>query len=316
MRDWAPGQASTSILAASIGTYVDKSDELDDVGADMQNLIAVSTWSIHRKLGYSYANGPAAAAPFAKANTWDAGEFDLLQLPQELASRGYHRCEICHFHIASLDQHHLAEISRAFAKSGVVIQTLLVDDGDITNPATRNRDLQWMARWIEAAVPLGAEHVRVIAGKASPSAEALALSIDGLSRLVAVGQKAGVPVVTENWFDLLSSPREVHHLLDHVPGLGFLADTGNWTGPTKYEDLTSIFSRATLCHAKASLAPDYQLDETDFSACLKAARDAGYTGPFTLIFADAGDEWQGLDVERRFITSKHEGTVCSAANCP
>ena len=46
-----------------------------------------------------------------------------------------------------------------------------------------------------------------------------------------LGKAQGVRIVTENWFDLLSSPREVHHVLDAVGDqLGFLADTGNWQG--------------------------------------------------------------------------------------
>ena len=47
-----------------------------------------------------------------------------------------------------------------------MIQTLLIDDGDITNPATRARDLTWIASSIEAAALLGAENARAIAGKA------------------------------------------------------------------------------------------------------------------------------------------------------
>jgi sugar phosphate isomerase/epimerase len=267
----------------------------------MKNPFAVSTWSVHRKLGYSFANGPGAASPFVKSDTWGTGECDLLRLPAELAARGYFRCEICHFHIGTLEPAALVEIRLAFEASGVVIQTLLVDDGDITNPVTRARDLEWMTQWIEAASHLGSEHVRVIAGKALPSPEALQRSVEGLQQLVAVGLKFDVPVVTENWFDLLSTPQAVHHVLDHVPGLGFMADTGNWTGASKYQDLRSIFARASLCHAKACLAPGLALDEADFADCLAAARAAHYSGPLTLIFADAGDEWQGLEVERQFI---------------
>jgi hypothetical protein len=94
----------------------------------------------------------------------------------------------------------------------------------------------------------------------------------------------------------------VHQVLDAVgPTLGFLADTGNWTGPTKYDDLKSIFARAELCHAKTSFSPGLALDHDDNAKWLKAAQDANYHGPYTLIFADAGDEWDGLNIEREFI---------------
>jgi sugar phosphate isomerase/epimerase len=267
----------------------------------MQNSIAVSTWSLHHYLGYSFANGPGQAVPFVKSDTWGAGVFDIFQLPAELAKRGYSRCEICHFHLGSLDSEYLQNVAQAFTTAGVTVQTLLIDDGDITNPAICEGDKIWISSWIEAAAVLRAENVRVIAGKSQPSPEALALAVFGLRELVAVGAQHQVKVVTENWHDLLSTPAAVHHVLDHVPGLGFMADTGNWSGASKYEDLASIFARADLCHAKANFDAGLVIDHKDFSYCLAAAQRGNYTGPMTLIFHDEGDEWSGLEAERQFI---------------
>lgn len=267
----------------------------------MQNPIAVSTWSLHHHLGYSYDNGPGRDAPYVKADTWGVGAFDLLQLPAELAKRGYFRCEICHFHIGSLDRSKLENIARAFSNAGVTIQTLLIDDGDLTDVATLDRDKAWIASWIKAAAILKAENARVIAGKSKPSSETLALSVAGLKEMVSLGAKLGVKVITENWHDLLSTPEAVHHVLDHVEGLGFMADTGNWSGASKYDDLASIFVRADLCHAKAGFNVGLKMDATDFSNCLAAAEQGHYKGPMTLIFMDAGNEWDGLQLERQFI---------------
>jgi sugar phosphate isomerase/epimerase len=270
--------------------------------ACMKNSNAVSTWSLHHHLGYSFANGPGVVAPFLKSQTWGAGEFDIFQLPVQLAKHGYFRCEICHFHLQSQEPAYLQTVAQAFADAGVAVQTLLIDDGDLTNRATLLRDKTWIASWIEAAANLKAEHVRVIAGKAAPTDETLTLAVEGLRELVRLGATRGVKVVTENWHDLLSTPAAVHHVLDHVPGLGFMADTGNWSGDTKYDDLASIFARADLCHAKASFAAGLVIDHDDFSHCLAAAQRGNYTGPMTLIFHDEGDEWSGLESERQFIT--------------
>jgi sugar phosphate isomerase/epimerase len=267
----------------------------------MLNPIAVSTWSLHHHLGISFANGPGDATPFKRSETWGAGVFDILQLPAELASRGYQRCEICHFHLASLDRTYLRGVAKAFANAGVVIQTLLIDDGDLTNTTTLARDKAWISSWIEAASILKAEHARVIAGKALPTVSSLARAVEGLREMVQLGEKLGVKVVTENWHDLLSTPHAVHHVLDHVPGLGFMADTGNWSGPAKYDDLASIFARADLCHAKAGFSAGLMMDRVDFGRCLDAAERGKYQGPLTLIFMDEGDEWSGLAAERGFI---------------
>ncbi len=145
----------------------------------------------------------------------------------------------------------------------------------------------------------------MIAGKAQPTKEALALAVDGLKAMAALGKARGVRIVTENWFDTLSTPEAVFHVLDAVgPDLGFLADTGNWSGPSKYADLTSIFARAELCHAKTDFGPGLVIDAQDYGKCIEAAQNAGYVGPFTLIFASEGDEWAGLEAERAFIEER------------
>jgi Xylose isomerase-like TIM barrel len=269
-------------------------------------LIAVSTWSLHNLLGVTYANGPGVTPTGIAEPTFGPGAVTLMELPEALAMRGYFRVEICHFNLASQDPAYLSKIRRAFESARVVIQTLLIDDGDITNPETRERDLAWTAAWIETAALLGAENARVIAGKMKPTPNALALSVDGLKAMAALGKARGVRIVTENWFDTLSTPQAVHHVLDAAgPDLGFLADTGNWGGPSKYADLQSIFARAELCHAKTDFGPGLVIDAEDFRQCIKAALDAKYKGPFTLIFASEGDEWAGLGAERAFVLGQY-----------
>jgi sugar phosphate isomerase/epimerase len=267
----------------------------------MKNTIAISTWSIHRALGTSFVNGPGMPEPFLKQETWGKGMMDILDVPSALAARGYRACEICHFHVASHGAEYLARLRQAFEAAGVTIQTLLIDDGDISDKTTCQTDLAWIRTWINTASKLGAHHARVIAGKQKPSPETLRLSVEALRELVAYGKAQGVKVATENWLDLTATPKEVHHILDHVPGLAFMTDTGNWEGPTKYKDLASIFARSQLCHAKATLAAGYVVDQTDFQQCLASAKASGYTGPMTLIFHDDGDEWLGLEAERSMV---------------
>ena len=232
-----------------------------------------------------------------------AGALALAALPAELARRGYDRAELCHFHLASRQPAYLRDIRAAFAAAGVSIQTLLIDDGDITG-SQRERDLNWISGWVESAAALGADCARVIAGKAKPSDEALAQSIAGLRRIGAEGKVLGVRIVTENWFDLLAGPREVHQVLDALDGgVGFLADTGNWKGRAKYADLASVFGRAERCHAKAEFGPGLVIDGEDFAQCIRAAAEAGYAGPYTLVFESEGEPWAGVAAENAFITA-------------
>lgn len=272
--------------------------------AQSADRIAVSTWSLHRLLGTTYPHDLNSNSVGPGEDTYGDGSESLLGLPSVLANHGYHRLEIVSFHMRSRDPIYLGELRDQLARAEVTLQTLLIDAGDITDPETGARDEAWIAGWLDVANELGAQNARIIAGKQKPTPANLDRSVAALKRLA--DRNAGSPVrlVTENWFDLLSTPAAVHEVLDRLEGrVGLLGDFGNWSGDTKYEDLASIFARAELCHAKAHFVGG-QLDEADYGACIGAAEEAGYTGPYTLIFdADHPHEWAGLALERDFILS-------------
>lgn len=267
--------------------------------------IAVSTWSLHRLLGTTYPHDLGTTEIGPMEETYGEGEESLLGLPSLLANHGYHRLEIVSFHLRSRDPVYLGELRDQLRIAEVRLQTLLIDAGDITHPEHGARDQAWIASWIEIANELGAEHARIIAGKQKPTPEALDRSVKALTALAEGNAGSPVRLVTENWFSLLSGPAQVHELLDRLEGrVGLLTDFGNWGGASKYADLASIFTRAELCHAKASFV-DGELDEADYGACITLAEEEGYAGPYTLIFdSEEPGEWHGLAAERDFITTR------------
>ena len=269
--------------------------------------IALSTWSLHRLLGTTYPHDLTTTAIGPAQPTYGEGVESLLDLPSALARHGYHRLELVSFHLPSRDPVYLGELRDQLKSSEVILQTLLVDDGDISDPVHGARDQQWIAGWLEIANELGAENARIIAGKQPPTPETLDRSVNALRALANGNAGSNVRLVTENWLALLAGPTEVHYVLDRLEGkIGLMADFGNWDGPTKYADLASIFGRAQLCHAKAGFI-DGKLDEADYGACLEAAEDAGYSGPYTLIFSNsAPSEWDGLAAERDFLLAEAE----------
>lgn len=273
--------------------------------ADPNQRIAVSTWSLHRLLGTTFPHDLSTDAVGEMQETFGEGEESLLGLPSVLANHGYGRLEIVSFHLRSRDPVYLGELRDQLNVSGVTLQTLLIDAGDMTDPVHGQRDTRWIAGWVDVANALGAENARIIAGKQKPTLETMSRSVAGFQELLAVNAGSPLRLMTENWYDLLSTPDAVHELLDRLEGqVGLLADFGNWTGPDKYEGLKSIFPRAQLCHAKASFA-DGRMDEADYGLCVGGAEEAGYTGPYTLIFdAEHPGEWAGLAEERDFITAR------------
>jgi sugar phosphate isomerase/epimerase len=276
--------------------------------SDAADRIAVSTWSLHRHLGTTYPHQiPADVGPVEE--TYGVGTESLLDLPSALNNHGYHRMELVSFHLPSRDPVYLSELREQLKVTGVTLQTLLIDAGDITDPEHGARDTRWIAGWIETANALGAENARIIAGKQPPSNDAMNRAVLALRELEEGNAGSAVRLVTENWHALLPSATEVNELLDRLEGrIGLLMDFGNWTGRDKYDQLSKIAGRAELCHAKAQFI-DGDLDAGDFGRCIDLAEAAGYAGPYTLIFDSEVpvNEWDGLALERDFILGRLGG---------
>ncbi len=267
--------------------------------------IAVSSWSLHRQLGVTHPHDLATDAVGPREETFGPAQFELLDLPRLVAEHGIGRLEICSFHLPSRDSAYLAELKAAFADAGVTFQTMLIEAGDISDPATADRDAAWISDWVEMAAELGAENARIIAGKQEPTKDALDLSAAKLCEIAKRNAGSNVKLVTENWFALLPTPNEVHYLLDATEGqIGLNGDFGNWSDPRKYEWLAAILGRASICHAKASYS-DGRMDGDDYGRCIEVAEAAGYLGPYTLIFdADTPAEWAGIAEEYAFVLDR------------
>ena len=284
------------------------------MSAENSPALAVSSWSLHRTLGLTYPNRPDHDVALAPEPTYGVGKLSLLDMPAAVvAALDVHRIEVCSFHLTSREADYAAAFRAALQKAGVRFQTLLIEYGDISNPATAERDLAWIERWIDTAALFGAEQARVIAGRAEPTREAPDRSIAGLTRLGHYGEARGVRVVTENWFELLPGPREVRYLFDRLDDtVGLNGDFGNWSGPAKYDDLEAIFDLATCCHAKADFGGGV-LHAEDYRRCLMAADAAGFRGPLTLIYdGPDDDEFGNLAIERDFIRRHYEDARASA----
>ncbi|HEX8550967.1 MAG TPA: TIM barrel protein [Abditibacteriaceae bacterium] len=251
------------------------------------NRISVSSWSLHPNLG-----APPIWGVGGSPQVGGDGEFSLIELPQRLADFGIQTFELCHFHLPSLETEYLAQMRAAIESAGVELWSLLVDSGDLTG-AHADRDEAWIATWFPIAQQLGARNVRVIAGKGAPTSENLTRSRAALARLAQQAARHNVRILTENWFDLLSTPEAVHSLFDGLD-VGLNLDFGNWSGDDKYRNLEKIASLAEGTHAKAHFENEV-IDEADFVKCLELLMLREYAGPYSLVCDNASDRWRALE---------------------
>ena len=168
--------------------------------------LAISSWTLHGQL----QNGLA-----------------LLDLPAQIAQRGIHALEICHFHLPSTAPAYLAELKAACQAAEVEAYSILIDTGDITapDPQQRTTDLQTIRSWIDIAAELGAGRIRIVAGMQPPTQEVIQHSVDNLRDLVEYAEQRGVKAITENWHATGLDPQALVSILDQCEGrLGLCAD--------------------------------------------------------------------------------------------
>lgn len=257
---------------------------------------AVSSWSLHRTLG-SFV-GPDTLRSTRIPTGGPAG-LDLLDLPAELAGRGFDTLQLCHFHLPSTDAGYLDDLRGALADASVRLDALLIDDGDLTSNGDQAEQEAWVSDWIGVAEQLGADRARVIAGRTAPTPETIRTAAAALRRLA---ERHSVRIVTENWHELLVDAASVTALFARTGDeVGLLIDLGNWTGTDKYDELAAVAVYAETCHAKCHGDPP-ELDEADYQRSLQVLRDADYSGPLALVYdgADA-DEWRWLGRERSIV---------------
>ncbi len=223
------------------------------------------------------------------------GDLSLLDVPALLKEHGIQTMELCHFHLPAVDADFYSQFRTAMIENEIELWSLLIDDGDITDPENGDRDREWIESWIDRASHLGAKCVRVIGGKQPTSPAVLERSIEQLQKLSEYAEDKCVQVLTENWQETLSTPAALSVVLDDLRGdVGLCFDFGNWSGPTKYKDLGLIVKYATSCHAKCQYI-DGQPDVADFETCLKITQDHGFEGPYTLVHGEAGRVWESID---------------------
>lgn len=263
--------------------------------------VALSSWAVHKAIGFEVEDGPdKGPQPYRQVGP---DPIDIRDLPAIAKAHGFGRIELCHFHLDRSDPTVVDDLRRALAAEDVVLQSLLIDDGDLAHPdpTVAERHERWIAAWLQTASLLGAERARVVGGKTRREGDVDAVA----PRLQRLATGTPVRIVTENWLATLDEPSQILRLLDLCEGeIGLNVDLGNWSGPQNLEWIEAIAGRAETCHAKCDVV-DGENDLQGFGAAVDAAIRGGYVGPLTLVNGAGSDrEWEIAVRQAEFLRSK------------
>jgi len=184
--------------------------------------------------------------------------------------------------LSAAEMDYLAQIKDAADRAGLPFGCLAVDGAHIYEPGPEAQEVQQIKahRWLNIAGQLGTQQVRIDSGGPPEMPEdVLDVIVRGYNDLIPRAGEKGIEVVIENHWGASRIPENVVRILEAVPGLGLLFDTGNWPEGMRETGWTRCARYARATHLKM-YAFDAEGNETTVAIprAIRILQEAGYQG--------------------------------------
>ncbi|HEY3475936.1 MAG TPA: TIM barrel protein [Anaerolineales bacterium] len=199
--------------------------------------------------------------------------------------------------LSSAEMDDLARIKAAAQDAGLPFGSLAVDGAHIyeTSPEARQAQQIKAHRWLNIAGQLGAGQIRIDAGGPPEMPEdVFEVIVTGYNDLIPRAGEKGIEVLMENHWGASRMPENVIRIMEAVPGLGLLFDTGNWPEDKREAGWTQCARYARATHLKM-YAFDAEGNETtvDIPRAMRILQEAGYRGSWGIESVPRqGDEYE------------------------
>ena len=199
--------------------------------------------------------------------------------------------------LSAPEMDYIARIKATADITGLPFGCLAVDGAHIYEPSPEARQAQQIMayRWLNIAEQLSAQQIRIDSGGPPEMPEdVLELIVTGYNDLIPRAGEKGIEVVIENHWGASRIPENVVRILDAVPGLGLLFDTGNWPEGMRETGWTRCARYARATHLK-TYAFDAEGNETtvDIPRAMRILQEAGYQGAWGIESVPReGDEYE------------------------
>jgi sugar phosphate isomerase/epimerase len=233
----------------------------------------------------------------------EAGQQDVFQYIHDCLSLGCTQLDLWNGHVPSLlddkerspssitpeytrlstaELDYLAKIKAAADDAGLPFGCLAVDGAHIYEAAPEARQAQKIKaqRWLNIAQQLGTEQIRIdTGGPTDMTDKVLEILVEGYNDLIPRAGEKGMELIMENHWGASRIPENVVRIMEAVPGLGLLFDTGNWPDDRREESWTRCARFARATHLK-TYAFDAEGNETtvDIPRAIHLLLEAGYQG--------------------------------------
>src|SRR5687767_4615737 len=248
----------------------------------------------------------------------EAGKQDVFQYISDCKSLGCTQLDLWNGHLPSLlddearspssftqeyaqlsadEMDYLARIKATADEANLPFGCLAVDGAHIYEASPEARQAQQMKadRWLNIAEQLSVQQIRIDSGGLPEMPEdVLEVIVTGYNDLIPRAAEKGIEVVMENHWGASRIPENVVRILEAVPGLGLLFDTGNWPDEMRETGWTRCARYARATHLK-TFAFDAEGNETtvDIPRAIRILQEAGYEGSWGIESCPReGDEYE------------------------
>jgi sugar phosphate isomerase/epimerase len=199
--------------------------------------------------------------------------------------------------LSAAEMDYLARIKATADSAGLPFGCLAVDGAHIyeSSPEARKANQIKAQRWLNIAEQLSAQQIRIDSGGPPDMPEdVLEFIVTGYNDLIPRAGEKRIEVVIENHWGASRVPENVVRILEAVPGLGLLFDTGNWPEEMRETGWTRCARYARATHLK-TFAFDAEGNETtvDIPRAMRILQEAGYQGSWGIESCPRqGDEYE------------------------
>jgi sugar phosphate isomerase/epimerase len=217
--------------------------------------------------------------------------------------------------VAELD--YLARIKAASDRAGLPFGCLAVDGAHIyeSSPEARQANQIKAYRWLNIAEQLSAQQIRIDSGGPPEMPdEVFEVIVTGYNDLIPRAGEKGIELLMENHWGASRMPENVARIMEAVPGLGLLFDTGNWPEEMRETGWAQCARYARATHLK-TFAFDTEGDETtvDIPRAMRTLQEAGYQGSWGIESVPRqGDEYEAAKKSIALVRRVLGATAASA----
>ena len=258
----------------------------------------------------------------------EAGQQDVFQYIRDCSDLGCTQLDLWNGHLPSLlddetrapssitseyaelsdaEVDYLARIKATADELSLPFGCLAVDGAHIyeASPEARQANQIKAYRWLNIAEQLGAPQIRIdTGGQPEMTEEVFDIVVAGYNDLIPRANEKGMEVLMENHWGASRIPENIVRILEAVPGLGLLFETGNWPAEMREAGwaLSPRYAHAT--HLK-TFAFDAEGNETtvDIPRAMRSLLEAGYQGSWGIESVPReGDE---IEAARKSVALVH-----------